>query len=738
MLCVIQSRVLRKLLLVVMLLGLLPLGVSRMAQAADPLKDSTSLAFAPDNVAFYMAGLRLREVFDKVAGSQAIARLQEIPALQMGLMMAMSQWEYPQDPQVAMFKQWLEAPENQQLVEVFKDALSHELFIYGGSDFGNLIVLINELNAASNAGAMEALSHGDPADVEAARLQKIVEVLTRQGDKLKIPTLVTGVQLSSPQAAVAELKRLENLLTSLLAQQPVLAQRFAREKLGSADYLTLRLDGSLVQPQLAQWAQSAEGVDAAQLQPLLAKLAAMQLVISIGVRDKHLIVSIGEDNKHLAQLGQGRLLYDRSELEPIRKAGSKPIVGIAYVSKAYAEQAGGVDRQIDELANMIRQALPLAPLSGELQSELIADVEQAGTYLKTLAPKLGAWSAYNFLAPDGIEGFGYSWITDSPWDTSKNLTILDHVGGDPIAFWASRGKPDPQQFDALITLVSRVVYYAEKIVVEQQGPGQQEAFEKLRAQLKPLADQFVRVTREKLIPAFADGQSALVLDAKSTSEQWHVGMPPSETALPMLEIGMVNGVSDAELAKEAFSEYFTLVQQLLDKLHQLSTGELQDLFPSEIPAIQLAKPETKKIGDFTVYYYPLPAESGLDVQVAPNAGLSKSFMASSLMPRFTARLLADTSLHGTGPLADCNRPLGGAGNLEFARLVEAIEPWITYAVELQEGSSDEGMGGPVGMIAEQVFSVLDVLKCFRGASLVIYQEGNATVTHSLCRFVDLE
>ena len=106
----------------------------------------------------------------------------------------------------------------------------------------------------------------------------------------------------------------------------------------------------------------------------------------------------------------------------------------------------------------------------------------------------------------------------------------------------------------------------------------------MREQLQPLFDQLATVTRDKLIPAFADGQSALVLDAKSTSESWHVAMPPAESALPMLEIGMVNGVSDAGLVKEAFGEYFKIAQQIWDKLHELSVGELKDLFPQEIPA----------------------------------------------------------------------------------------------------------------------------------------------------------
>jgi hypothetical protein len=731
---VIESAVLRKVLLMAVVMAALPLQATT-ARAADPLKDNTSLAFVPDNVAFYVSGLRLREMYDKVVTSKAFAKLQQVPAVQMGWAVAMAQWQNPQNPQLAAFKQALQAPENQQLVALLQDAISHEVFIYGGPDMGDALVLFNEMNMASNAAQLEAVASGDPMAAQALQMKKFVEVLNRNSDKLKFPTVVKGAKLSDTQAAVAQLKRLENLLTQALAQQPALQQRFTRETVGKGEYLTLRLDGSLVPwPMILQ---NVQGVDQQQLQELVKKLAAVKVVISIGVRDKYLIVSLGDDNKHLAQLGQGALLYDRGELEPVRKAADKPITGVSYVSAAFAQQVGGVERQVDQASAMVRSLLPLAGLSSEFEKELAADLEKAGTYLKKTAPKPAATSAYNFLTLEGIEGFGYSWTTETTLDASKPLTVLEHVGGDPIAFMAARGKHDPEQVSAMTTLMSRLLYYGEKLILEKADEEQQAAIKKTREALQPMFDQLAKVTREKLIPAFADGQTALVLDAKSTSEAWLEQMPPAEKPLPMLEIGMVCGVSDAKLVKEAFSQYFTILQQILDKMHDLSVGELKGAFPSEIPSVQLAKPQTKDVGGAAVYYYALPADTGLDAQLAPNAGLSDNFMVTSLLPRFTARLLADTSLQGQGPLAKSDRPLASAGNLEFARLIEAFEPWIDYvmAFAAPEGAAEQG---PMGNISQQVHDVLDVLKCFRGVSVATYQEGQATVSHMQCRFADVQ
>ena len=191
--------------------------------------------------------------------------------------------------------------------------------------------------------------------------------------------------------------------------------------------------------------QNAQGVDPQQMQELVTKLSALKLVISIGVRDKYLIVSMGDDNKHLGQLGQGALLYDRSEMEPIRKAARQTDHGNDVCQRGFCQKAGGIDTQIDQLRAWSRQLLPMSGLSTELTQEMASDVDKAAAYIKANVPKPGALLGVQL--PDTRRDRGVLRIPGRPrrvWDASKNLTVLDHVGGDPIAFWAARGKSNPQ------------------------------------------------------------------------------------------------------------------------------------------------------------------------------------------------------------------------------------------------------------------------------------------------------
>ena len=161
--------------------------------------------------------------------------------------------------------------------------------------------------------------------------------------------------------------------------------------------------------------------------------------------------------------------------------------------------------------------------------------------------------------------------------------------------------------------------------------------------------------REKLVPAFTEGQSAIVIDAKTTSMQWHIVMPESRIPLPMIGPGFVVGVNDANLARQGFSELFAIAQLALDSAGKLVPED------NPIPFEEIPPPKKRDIADGTVYYYELPAEADVDgTKIAPNAGLSRDFLATTLMPDLPRRLLARNPLQLDGPLAQIDWPLASA------------------------------------------------------------------------------
>ena len=223
--------------------------------------------------------------------------------------------------------------------------------------------------------------------------------------------------------------------------------------------------------------------------------------------------------------------------------------------------------------------------------------------------------------------------------------------------------------------------------------------------------------------AFADGQGALVIDAKQESKQWQMLMPPTDTALPMLEVAFVYGVSDKDKLMKGFTEYFEIAQELLTNLNEME--------PNQIPPVQIPPAETRAVEGGTIHYYRLPAMAGLDKAIAPNTGISDRFFVMSLMPKMTQRLLASSQIDAAGPLKKKDQSLYAAWQFRVADLLSAIEPWVGY------GMSISGMDDAASIL-EQVQVMMDVARCFKSASGVGYSEDGAMVMHYESRFEDLE
>ncbi|MCB9872807.1 MAG: hypothetical protein H6821_01400 [Planctomycetaceae bacterium] len=676
--------------------------------------EPASLKLIPADAAFYSASTHLREQYDSLMQSRAVAKLREMPIVKMGLGMAQAKWNDP-DGDLAPFKAAYEQPENQRLVEVLIDAVSHEVFAYGDEDFAALLGLLNQINQANQA-AMRDLNAVDDPDAAQQIIRKLSQNLAQHLDKAKVPDLVMGFRLSDTAPAIAQLGRLEQVLGELLADQPELKQRLSRQQIAGGDFLTLQLDGSLI-----PWGQAAQSVPF-DITEIREKVTKMTVSVAIGVKDNYLLVSVGDNNDHLVALGQGEVLASRKELAPLRRYTREQICSIWYLSDAFMKQANSTEQRLDQLANLSSSLLPLTELDPSLQQQIQEDVRGLVADIKRAIPESGAMMTFAFRNDQGYEGYTHNWGEKKSMDASQPLTILEHVGGDPILVVAGRRNYSPDTYDTISKWVGRALFYGETIGVGYLGPNEQDFYRRVRGDLATLVKQLDQINREKLVPAFRDGQGACVLDAKITSEQWHAMLLPSEKPLPMLELGLVYGVSDAGLVKEAATGYFQAVQKAIDTLHNAE--------PTTIPEFPLPLPDSREFPDGMVYYYRLPRELGLDKQLSPNAGLSEDTLVLSFVPKTTVRLLAKTPFRAGGLIEQHQGAAGAAFHFSFARLIDAVAPWVDYGIELsgQEVSEDT---------VDQIHVGLDIARCFREMSAVTYQQDGVWVTHFATHFEDL-
>jgi len=711
------------LVLVGALIAILVVSAVTPAFAETNLREDTSLKLIPADAAMYGTSLRNRQIFDKVMASNAIAKLKTMPIMQMAL-------EQMKEP-MAQYEAMLADPAVKEINDLVIEMFSDEIFVYGSGDWGELFDVFQEINAAQQWGSLEQLqgimAGGPGAEDETAQLRAILESLEENADRIRVPDLVIGCKVQSVDSAKKHLKMLEGLAAQALAQEPMLQGRLKPQTIGSGEFLVLTLDGSMVPWEEIEFEEIEE--HEGQYDELVDKLKKKTLTVSLGVMEDYVLLSIGDNNDHLATFGQGDLLVDRLELEPLRKHANRDLTSIAYTSEAFISQMSSHPDDMDALKEIAAELIP-AELGPPLRDRILKDVAEFAHDIKGVIPEPGAHLQFAYLSDKGFEGYIYNWTENLSQDASKPLTLLNHVGGDPIAFSVNRTKQSPQSYETFTKWIQRLFGYGDDFARGTLEGDDLELYDRITNEMLPLVKRIDAANRNMLIPALADGQAGVVFDMKTASKQWHMAMPPAEQPLPAPELAIIVGVSDADLLKKGIAEYYHVANSFIAKLAELS--------PEEVPLMTLPAPQKKTVAGGESFFYPLPPEVGLDRKLFPNAGLSGSVLALTITLEQTERLLAKTTVAAGSLIGEYqDKPIASASHFNMAGMLDAISPWVDYGIRqgfAAEGGDAEQM---LPFVLSQMQTGTEILKCCRGFSSVTYLEDGATVTRFEWRFEDL-
>ena len=274
-------------------------------------------------------------------------------------------------------------------------------------------------------------------------------------------------------------------------------------------------------------------------------------------------------------------------------------------------QAGQIDNLLNELVDKL---LPLAELTDEQEEEIRSDIEEVIEDMKGFMPEIGATSRVGMLTDRGIEGYAYNWGKFRSIDGSKPLGLLEHVGGNPLLGVVSRSTMSMSDYNMLAKWATVAYGYFEQYVVPQIPEGDRENVDQLIEAALPLIARMDKANRRMLIPALADGQSALVIDAKLQSKQFHAALPAMDEPMPMIEPA-VAGVSDAKLLKK--------VSANIVKSPTISSMQSPAWTTWKCPVeIKIPEPETAETSLGTFYTFPGLDKTGLDAQIVPTIAIS--------------------------------------------------------------------------------------------------------------------
>jgi hypothetical protein len=696
-------------------------------RAADAKADS-SLKLVPADAAFYSTSLHNREQIEAIVNSKAWAKLRDLPAVQLVLKKAREEMTKAGGP-MQQFNDFRKDPQNQQLLELVGDMVAHEIFVYGAEDTAGLFDLLGRINDASMQVFMQGAINKDTGPKAGEQQAKaMLKALSEHPDLIRVPGLVFGFKVTKTDIAEQQIKRLQGLLQPQLEHNPQLKGRLKRTKIGGHQFLTLTLDGKMV-PWDKVALEKYEGT-AGEFDKLIAKLKEFTITFSLGVRDGYLVFAVGPSTDPVAKFGQSDSLAGRDELKMLDQHAGKRITDISYISKAMNAKIQATQNNFVGLADKARDYVKNSSLPDELKKKIDQDLTDMAKDLQAYVREAGSVVSFSFSTPRGEESFTFDWGEHPAADGSKPLTLLHHAGGAPLLATAGRAKYNPDNYAKLVKWVKKAHGYVDEYVVPTLPDNTKDQYKQFTELAYPLLKRLDEATGKMLLPALKDGQSAFVIDAKLKSKQWFAGMPESKQELPLLEPAFVFGVSDAGLLRKAFEEYRGIINDTLGVINNQTGGFLPDL--------KLPPPQAKKAKGGTLYFYPLPNQLvGLDERIVLNAGLGKNVAMLSLSLEHSERLLADHPLKANSPLlADLKKPLAGATYCDWAGFVDALSPWVDFA--LQQASFPEDLPFDKQSIIKQVRTVLDVLKVIRTYSSITYFDGKVLVTHSETIIKDID
>jgi|GEM_PF-415138 len=755
---------------------------------------ASGVAMVPKDAAFVSSTLRLREQYQTFLKSNACAALKKLPAVARAIESIEEQTTQPGSP-LSMVATFMELPENEQALELLKDMISTDTFLYGEPSCVTFLDLMKKLQQAQQAAAILQMASGDRSlggiDIEAftdikaddeeemeeedddeeedegaavprrrpvwpVRFQVaeadeelaepissqelttrlLIQTLIDNVDSIVIPDLVWGFQTTKLDIGRSQLKRIEVLVKLFTQANPDLAESLERRKIGGGDVVTFTLKGHMV-PWDELVREATEGMEIDGLDAVVERLRSLHFVVAIGVIGDRVILSVGDSVDHLEKLvvkkDGGAGLLATKPLEPLLAHKDKPITSVFYMSQSLATSLAPSADDIAQMAKLSDLAAEAAGLSEGAAAEARKNLAKVAEGYKKRLPVPGPWLGFSFMAPEGYEGYSWNWTQNLPVDGSKRLELLEHTGGAPLGAIVFRAKAAPGQFEDFVLWSDMGWSFFKKYLLPKADANNREQFDEVEEHLGPLATQFVGILRKKILPSLADGQIGFVLDAKSKAKKIQNELPESAEPLPLFEPAIVLGLSDPKLFREGMSDLFALGDELVDQIRELN--------PDAVPAdYRVPEPESSKVEGGMLWSFAIP-DAGLDEQVKPSIGVGADAAVFAFLPKQVGRLLIETRLETGSQLSKFDEPLAGAAAIDFAGLIDAVQPWVVYltrygCVLQRDGEVDKDIELTADVENEQakdalkqVAVVFDVLRSLRVAVAETAIKSDSTVTH---------
>jgi len=731
----------------------------------------SGVQIVPRDAAFLSASLKLREQYDRIVGSNAFAALKKLPAVARALESFEEQRTMPGSP-FSMFETFMELPENEQAADLVQDMVATDTFVYGEPSCVSFVKLLQTLQQAQQAAGLiwddepllelEAIEpdpeQDTPEDSVGVRAvlrpvalradaaeqfapgqrqtRMVVEALVANLDLLVVPDLVWGFKTAKRDVGRSQLKRVEVLAKLLVQANPDLENALKRRTVAGGEFVTFTLDGGLLPwDELAGQVEEMAG-DVRGAEKVLDRLRSLDLVFAVGMVGDWVIVTLGDSLDHLEKLAfqdPAKGLLSTPPFAPLRADADKPITAVSYVSEPLAEALATTPDDLDEAVDSFSNLVVAAGLPAAAERDVRRWLQRVRDEFGKRLPDPGAWMSYSFFNEQGYEGYAWDWTRNLPYDGARQLEILRHTGGTPVAVAVQRFKSDPRLLDAVVGVVEGAwslftTYGRPRLDAEEV-----DRFDAFEEHLVPLGGKLADVLRNGILPALADGQVGLVLDAKTRTKRLHDELPASAELLPLVEPAIVLPLADRKRFLGGLNDLFALADETVAAVRRMDP----DVLPK---GYEVPEPKKTKVEGGTVWSFPLAA-AGLDDQLQPAIGVGEDAVIFSLGPQQVGRMIAAAPLETGRRLTRFNEPLAAAAAVDVEQFFDALAPWVRYVARYASVQERDGEVDPDAELSaddeneqtrealDHVRVVFEVLKTLKVAVVETAFRNEALVSH---------
>jgi len=575
-----------------------------------------------------VSSLRLKEQWEAVRDSNALAMLLELPAVQMAI------GALTGSPQWAEFRQMRQqVPQVQAGLDVLADAFSQETFVCLDQRWPDFVTALTAIYLQASLASLQ----GDNVTTTNAVVSGVVD----QAEAMQIPGALFGFRLADPDRA----RKLLDELAAQLTGGPI---PLAQEKIGGGKFHVVHLNASMIPPGVRSgWssALSRQYVPSDRVRKLDAWIDSQAIAIAVGVRDGYLLMSIGADTAQLAAFGGRASLAQSKKFEPIRKVFKPGVLSLSYLCAALTN-SGKVP--VDDVLGLVDEGLLwLGDLPEGLGERLRKDAAGFLVDLNKALPEAHDELTISFLNR-GVESYAFGAIAPG-MDASRPISILTSAGPAPLLAFASRSLSSKESYERLTHWCGVAYGYFEDYAVPVMSKRDRTEFAAFEATFLPAMRQLHETTRGKLIPAIDACQSMFVMSGNGTVPSIPGLRAPLEAPLRYPQPALVIGLNDAALLTAAFAEYRKTINGFLAAMAKQEP---------ELAGVQLPPPEARPFGGGMRYAYPVPLPP--EFKLLPHAAVTKGHAVLAISEDHSTALLKRTPLPNNG-VVDLSLPAGSAG-----------------------------------------------------------------------------